>query len=116
MTTPTLQTLGRKLRERRGGRGIRLVAAELGVSAATLSRVERGYLPDLDTFGKICRWLEIDPGEVLRVRAREAPTGNPSAAVHFRKDHAISATTAAALANLILAAQRAALATDQTGT
>jgi len=112
MTTPTLQTLGRKLREKRGGSGIRTIAAKIGVSAATLSRVERGYLPDLDTFGKLCRWLEIDPGEVLRVKSRESTSHTPTAAVHFKKDQAISATTAAALANLILAAQRAAIATD----
>jgi len=49
MTTPTLRTLGRKLREKRGGKGIRAAAAEVGISPATFSRVERGLLPDLDT-------------------------------------------------------------------
>jgi len=51
----TLQALGRKLLDKRGNRGIRDVAQEIGISPATLSRVERGYLSDLETFGKICR-------------------------------------------------------------
>ena len=40
----TLLRLGALLRERRGGRGIREVAQEIGVSPATLTRVEGGRL------------------------------------------------------------------------
>jgi transcriptional regulator with XRE-family HTH domain len=104
----TLQTLGRRLSEKQGDRGVRKTAAEIGISPATLSRVERGYMPDLETFGKICRWLEIDPGEVLGIKAAPAAVA-PKVAVHFRKDREISPRTAKALANLILAAQRALL-------
>lgn len=105
MATITLQSLGRKLLEKRSGRGIREVAAEIGVSPATLSRVERGNLPDLETFGKICRWLDIDPGEVLRVKPSAAQ--RPTVAVHFKKDRALAPKTAKALADMILAAHRA---------
>lgn len=112
MSTPTLQTLGRKLLEKRGSRGIRAVAAEIGISHATLSRVERGLLPDLETFTKICRWLELDPGEVLRLKV-SGSQGAPTASVHFKKDHAISPRTAQALAQMILAAQRALLAGEE---
>lgn len=89
-----------------------MVAVEVGVSPATLSRVERGYLPDLETFGKLCFWLDIDPGEVLRIKRREPEKDAPAAAVHFRKDQVIAARTAEALAKLILAAQRALVATE----
>lgn len=106
----TIQTLGRKLIEARGSRGIREVAKEIGVSPATLSRVERGHLPDLETFGKICKWLKIDPGHVLGVSP--APSARPAIAVHFRKDQALNPETAKALANMILAAQRAILASE----
>lgn len=42
---------------RRGlGLSLRDAAKELGVSAATLSRVERGEKPDIDNFVKICLW------------------------------------------------------------
>jgi transcriptional regulator with XRE-family HTH domain len=105
MAKLTIQVLGRKLIERRGSRGIREVAKEIGISPATLSRVERGHLPDIDTFGKVCRWLNVDPGEVLRVTA-PAPC-RPTVSAHFRKDTTLAPTTAKALAQMILAAQRA---------
>jgi transcriptional regulator with XRE-family HTH domain len=115
MSPITIQTLGRKLLEARGERGIRLVAKEIGVSPATLSRVERGYMPDLDTFAKICRWLQVDPGDVLGIRGANRQQSSPEATVHFRKDQAIKPEAAAALAQLILAAQRALRATERPG-
>ena len=44
----------------RRGLGLRLRAAakEIGISAATLSRIERGEKPDIDNFVKICIWAE----------------------------------------------------------
>lgn len=111
MSTITLHTLGRKLAERRGERGIRDTAKEIGISHATLSRVERGYLPDLDTFKKVCEWLEIDAGEVLGVKA--AKTVTPTASVHFRTDQALKPETAKALANMIMSAQRALMAMNK---
>ena len=113
MTTSTLRGLGRKLLEKRAGRGIREVASEIGVSLSTLSRVERGNLPDLETFGKICRWLGVDPGEVLKVKPSPAP--KPPVAVHFKKDRVLAPRTAQALAEMILAAQRALLVTEGIG-
>ena len=34
---------------------------QIGISKATVSRVESGKLPDIETFIKICIWLETDP-------------------------------------------------------
>lgn len=56
----SLETLGRRLVRKRGDQGVRAVAQEIGVSPATLSRVERGYLPDRETFKRICEWLSFD--------------------------------------------------------
>jgi transcriptional regulator with XRE-family HTH domain len=113
MAKLTLQTLGRKLADKRGAAGIRETAKSIGVSPATLSRVERGHMPDLETFGKICRWLGVDPGDVLGT----TPTGSPGTppllpkvGVHFRKDQTLKPETAQALAQMILAAQRALMA------
>ena len=100
-----LTTLGQRLAKARGENGIRATAKEIGVSPATLSRIERGYLPDLETFRKICDWLHVDPGEVLGTKVVAKSAG--PAAVHFKKDAAIKPETATALANMILAAQRA---------
>lgn len=111
MSKISLQTLGRKLAEKRGERRIRETAKEIGISHATLSRVERGYLPDLDTFSKVCKWLEIDPGEVLGVKTESRAM--PVAAVHFRTDQALKPETATALADMIMSAQRAMMAMEK---
>ncbi len=110
----TLLRLGKMLRERRGDRGIREVARETGVSPATLSRVERGKLPDLATFSKICRWLKVDPAEVLQLKreglsARRSgeQVGETVVAAHFRAHSTLDPEAAQDLAKLILAAQQA---------
>jgi len=107
----TLLRLGAQLRERRGGRGIREVAKEIGVSPATLTRIEAGRLPDLLTFRKICEWLKINPAEILGIPnqqtsenpVQEAPS---DAAVHLRADQALPQVAASDLANLIVFAHR----------
>lgn len=100
-----IEELGRLISRKREGRGIRAAALEANVSPATLSRVENGNVPDLATFAKICRWLEVDPAQFLGVEAsgmQERP-----AVVHFRKKKAVSTDTATSLGALILAAQDA---------
>ena len=109
MTRITLQRIGPLLRERRGDRGIREVAQEIGISPATLSRIERGKVPDLETFRKICAWLKIDAGEVLGKPDSETSKGHsaePVPSVHFKADRAINPRAAKALAEMILAGQR----------
>ena len=106
-TIKSLDQLGDLVVSRRGRDGLRATAAKIGISPATLSRVEQGHLPDLENFGKICRWLKVDPSSILGLQERPA---RPMAAVHFRKDQTMKLETAKALANMILAAQRAMLA------
>jgi len=103
----TLQALGLKVIEKRGDKGVREVAREVGTSPATLSRVERGHLPDLETFGKVCRWLNIDPGDVLGTKTEGTTRPVASIHTHFRKDQAVDEKTAAALAALIVSAHEA---------
>lgn len=105
MTLP-IQDLGRLIAKKRGSRGIRSAAEEAGVSSATLSRVENGNVPDLATFAKICRWLEVDPSNFLGMQPANAQD-KQAAIVHFRKKKTFSPETATSLAELILAAQRA---------
>ena len=108
MAKVTLSNIGQLLRERRGNGGIREVAREIGISPATLSRVENGKLPDLETFSKICRWLKIDPGEVLGVKGvvGTASSQDRTVSAHLRADKNQSPEAARALAEMILAAQR----------
>lgn len=108
----SLLRLAQLAKKRRGDEGIRATAKQIGISAATLSRVERGHVPDIDTFRKICAWLEVDPNEFLRVdtgssksEARPAASVVVIPAVHFKADAAPSPQAASDLAQLILAAQ-----------
>lgn len=108
------ELLAQRIRERRAGRGIREAAREVGVSPATLSRVENGKIPDLATFGKVCRWLGEDPGIYLGME----PTSFRSvltARVHFKKGAAIKKDSAKALAEMILAVQRTLFEEDLEG-
>ena len=106
MAKITLHNLGTIVRERRGSRGLRATAAEIGTSAPTLSRIESGKMPDLQTFGKLCRWLELDPATLLGVSPRQQGTEQSSAAIaHLKADREIAPETARALANAIIRAQ-----------
>ena len=108
----TILRLGPLLRERRGSRGIKAVAEDIGISAATLTRVEAGRLPDLQTFKKICVWLKIDPAEILdiQVDAKESAGADqiatPVAAVHLRAEKTLPPAAANDLAELIMVAHR----------
>jgi DNA-binding Xre family transcriptional regulator len=105
--------LSKLLIEKRGERGVREFAREIGVSAATLSRIERGKLPDIETFGKLCSMLKLDPAEILEIenieshQAATSPTA--AAAVHFKADAHYTPQAAQDLAALILAAQEFAI-------
>jgi transcriptional regulator with XRE-family HTH domain len=104
--------LGKLVMERRGNEGIREFARKIGVSPATLSRVENGKLPDLETFSKICDKLDLDPTEILQLgkktTAHSKTVSAPPMAVnvHFRADPQQDPEAAQDLAKLILAAQK----------
>ena len=107
----SLLSLGKLLTERRGGRGVREFAKEIGISPATLSRIENGKLPDIETFSKICSYLKLDPAEILQVelggsRPDVGAEPEPVAAVHFKAERALDPAAAEDLGSLILAAQR----------
>ena len=107
MAKVTLRNLGTIVREKRGNLGLRAVAAKVGVSAPTLSRIEAGKMPDLQTFGKLCRWLEVDPASLLGVSRQPQETEQPKTAIaHLRAKREIAPETARALANAIVHAQQ----------
>lgn len=103
--SPSLSSLGRLVADKRGKVGIRVTAREIGLSPATLSRVENGRMPDLENFTRICQWLELDPARVLGFNPEAL--GRPVVAVHFRSQATMSLETAGALQELILRAQSA---------
>jgi len=86
------------------------VAKEIGISAATLTRIEGGRVPDLATFQKICSWLKVNPAEILDIpsdiSAGQAESSSLGAAVHLRADKTLPPEAAADLAQLIVIAHR----------
>mgnify|MGYP005605451461 FL=1 len=59
-STLNSQLLASMIKTKRGKTGLRDTANEIGsISAATLSRVEQGNLPDVETFIRLCDWLKV---------------------------------------------------------
>lgn len=79
MQTVDCNRLAARLRTKRGNRGLREVADEIGgVSASTLSRIEQANLPDLDTYVRICRWLGVSLEEFSTDVDSDTATTNSS--------------------------------------
>lgn len=115
-----VRKLAAAVRKKRGERGLRAAAVEVGgVSAATLSRIEQGNLPDLETFVALCRWLGTSPDEFLPTDAsmRPAAAGTKAdtpaiIAAHLRADRTLSPKTAEALSVMVKLAYAAAARGD----
>ena len=99
-------------RSQRGSRGLREIAKEIGnVSPSTLSRVENGKMPDMETFLLLCDWLSVPPAALIKRkednRASVSYLSTPEAiAIQFRSDKSLDPATANVLAALVKAAYR----------
>src|ERR1700679_2348102 len=111
MLKKPLESLGAIVREKRGKRKLRETAREMGIGPATLMRVENGRIPDVETFGKICKWLKIDPGTFLGFEANASPLAGQKAtfsvSAHGRFDQTPEPATVSALAQMVLYALKA---------
>ena len=93
------------IKSKRGNRGLRDTAKEIGTSSPTLSRIENGNLPDIDTYLKICTWLDV-PSDYFNKKATQKETKNSSAnkkqvIAHLRADKNLPPNTAEALIEMI---------------
>ncbi len=98
--------LAKQIRGKRGNRGLRSVAEEIGgVSASTLSRIEQGKVPDLQTFIRICRWLGVSADSFTKSdedAAAEANLNEPEiVSLHLRADRVLDPKTAKSLVNML---------------
>lgn len=89
------------IRAKRGNNGLRAIAQEIGnVSAPTLSRIEQGNLPDLDTYFRVCEWLGVSTD--FFVLGNESNDNNKKEVVaHLRADKTLPLDTAEALIKMI---------------
>ncbi len=102
-----MERLARLVRTKRGSRGLRETASEIGnVSPSTLSRVESGKMPDLEIFLLLCDWLQVSAAELIRNTEEPLATlGTPEAiAIQLRADKNLEPAIASALASLVKAA------------
>jgi transcriptional regulator with XRE-family HTH domain len=89
------------IRSKRAEKGLRETAQEIGgVSASTLSRIEQGHLPDLDTYMKICDWLEVSP-EFFSDMNKSVTTAEKQIVAHLRADKILDRATAESLIKMI---------------
>src|SRR5579885_3355421 len=103
MTTPTNPThLGAALMARRRAKRLTLrdLAAEIGVSLNTLSRVERGFMPDLKNFQRIVDWLGVPAEMYLEPSADELSTPQVIAR-HVYSDPRLSSEAKAKIINVV---------------
>jgi transcriptional regulator with XRE-family HTH domain len=92
------------VKAKRGERGLRAVAQEIGgLSASTLSRIEQGNVPDVDTFFKICKWLKVSTDEFTDEKTKKSvePGTQEIILAHLRADRTLSKKTVQALSEMI---------------
>jgi len=77
---------------KRGNMGVRAAAKEIGVSPTTLTRVEKGNIPDVKTLDKICKWLGEEPAKF---------TGVMGLQIAFKNKSTMPPKTAQSMAKLI---------------
>ncbi len=100
--TLSIQELGAALRARRSEEDLSLKEVEeiINVSAATLSRIERGHTPDTAVIGKLAEWLGVNvttAGEQASTIRTDADLKN-QIAVHLRANKRLSPDVANAIA------------------
>ena len=104
------ELLAAMIRNKRGKRGLREVSSSIeNVSPSTLSRVENGKMPDMETFLALCSWLEVSPNTLIKSQEDRQPTisnldASEALAIQLRADKNLEPATANALAELVKAA------------
>jgi transcriptional regulator with XRE-family HTH domain len=107
------------VRRKRGDAKLRDTAQIIGISPATLMRVESGRIPDIETFGRICHWLQVDPGSFLgfktetKAQREQKPVTLPLlVSAHLKADQTPKPETVHSLARMILLAAQSQYSTE----
>lgn len=107
-----MEELSALVKAKRGKTGLRVTAKEAGVSPSTLSRVEQGKIPDLETLQTLCDWLQVPLSRFMSQTDQEDSNviaglnlqGMDTPAIisaHLRADKALSPESAEALSRMI---------------
>lgn len=104
MTDPHAPQLGVMLRAERRSRRLSLrdVSDETGISINTLSRVERGHLPDLKNYQLLVDWLGVSADTFLETAQPDSSAGTLDlVARHFRSDRSLTPEAAEKLTSMV---------------
>jgi transcriptional regulator with XRE-family HTH domain len=93
------EMLASTIKSKRGNLGLRDAAMQIGISAPTLSRIEQGNLPDIDTYVKICEWLNV-PTDFF-TRAKSDFSTQETVIASLRAEKTLSPETVESLVNFI---------------
>lgn len=88
------------IKSKRGNKGLRVLASEIGISASTLSRIEQGNIPDIDTYLRLCDWLEVSTDYFTNSNTDTENVQNGIIA-HLRADKTLPPSTSEALIQMI---------------
>lgn len=97
------------LRARRGDMGLRDAANQIGnTSAPTLSRIENGKTPDLETFLRLCDWIGVPFDTFLKRSDEVLPDASTPEIIeaHLRADRELDPKLAHAIAQVVKSAYK----------
>ncbi|MCX6350241.1 MAG: helix-turn-helix transcriptional regulator [Bacteroidetes bacterium] len=102
-STLNTELLAGMLKNKRADKGLRTIAEEIGsVSAATLSRIEQGKIPDVDTFIRICKWLNVTTDTfIYNDSVKNLVSTKEHVVAHLRAERELSKKTVDMLINVI---------------
>lgn len=102
-STLNTELLAGMLKNKRADKGLRAIAQEIGnVSAATLSRIEQGKIPDVDTFIRICKWLNVSTDTFIEgEKNKKVISTKEQVLAHLRAERELSKDTVNMLIKMI---------------
>lgn len=102
-TTLNTTLLAGMIKTKRGKRGLREISGEIGdISPATLSRIEQGKIPDVDTFIRICRWLDAATDTfIINSPENSARSNQEYIVAHLRAERELDPATVQMLVKMI---------------
>lgn len=95
--------LARLVSERRATKrlGLRAAASEAGVSFNTFARVEKGHIPDIETFDRLARWIGRSAAEFFGEATITSDSTPDLIEAHLRGDPALSEDAAGRIAGMV---------------
>lgn len=96
--------LASMVKAHRNEKVLRDAAKEIGgISPSTLSRIEQGHIPDVETFIKVCQWLN-EPTETFIIDSTKQNVsidGQRKIIAHLRAEKTLSPKTVEMLVKVI---------------